>query len=327
MFALPKKRVVIIALVISLIFLFIYGYIEYSNYFPSTDDAYVNADSVNVATKVNGYIKKIYVSNNQLVNQGDLLLELDDTDFHNKLVQAESAYNAQIAMTQSIEKQIAVQNIAIQHDKEQTSFLTYRFNMYQKLYNAKTISEQEYRNVKNQYDGSLLGLAADQKKLEQYCKLHIYALNKEEQSKATVQMAQNYVNDTKYYSPITGFISELNTLTVGNYVNPSQFLFGIVSNNDLWIDANFKEDQLSRIKVGQKVKVKIDMYKENFSGIVTSISHVSGNLFSLLPAQNATGNWVKVVQRFTVRVKLFNPLHIPVLIGSSAHVVINTTGW
>jgi membrane fusion protein (multidrug efflux system) len=122
-----------------------------------------------------------------------------------------------------------------------------------------------------------------------------------------------------------GYISNLNTLMPGEFLNAGQSMFGIVSNDKWWVDANFKETQLGRIKPGQKVEIILDMYDDHkYTGTVQSMSYASGTTFSLLPAQNATGNWVKVTQRFTVRIKVDNDPKYPLRIGASAKVEINT---
>ena len=115
-------------------------------------------------------------------------------------------------------------------------------------------------------------------------------------------------------------------LTKGQYVAVGQQVFGLVDNDSWWIDANFKETDLERVKESQPVEIKLDMYRHSkYKGTVQSLSYASGTTFSLLPPQNATGNWVKVTQRFTIRIKVENNPKFPLRVGASADVQIDTT--
>ena len=114
-------------------------------------------------------------------------------------------------------------------------------------------------------------------------------------------------------------------LADGQLVQAGQNVFGLIDDASWWVDANFKETQLERIKVGQIVKAKLDIYDHVYSGVVESISRASGNTFSILPAQNATGNWVKVTQRFAVVVKIKDDPDFPLRVGASVNVTIDTT--
>ena len=129
---------------------------------------------------------------------------------------------------------------------------------------------------------------------------------------------------TLIYAPTSGYVTDLN-LQTGQVVIAGQKLFGLVDNSKWWIDANFKESQLSRLIPNQKVKITLDMYNHTYEGVIKSISHASTNTFSLLPSQNASGNWVKVTQRFTVRVALNDDPAFPLRVGASAIVSVNTT--
>lgn len=139
-----------------------------------------------------------------------------------------------------------------------------------------------------------------------------------------VQTAKNDIHYTQIVAPVDGYVTDLN-LVKGQLIKANEPIFGFIDNSNWWVDANFKETQLSRVKVGQKVRVKLDMYNHVYHGVVSSISYASGNTFALLPSENATGNWVKVTQRFTVRVRLQNTdSRYPLRVGSSSNVSINT---
>lgn len=147
-------------------------------------------------------------------------------------------------------------------------------------------------------------------------------------SKANLIQAELDLQYTQIVAPTDGWISNM-SLQVGNIVQANQPLFALISNSQFWVDANFKETELAKVKPGQVATIKTDMYPGHpFKGVVDSISHGSGTAFSLLPPQNATGNWVKVTQRVPVRVRVINPdqrftLHI----GTTATVTVDTKSY
>jgi len=124
-------------------------------------------------------------------------------------------------------------------------------------------------------------------------------------------------------APTDGFVSNLKIYS-GQLISAGQPLFGFIDNKKWWINANFKETDLNRIRQGQKVKISLDMYNHTYTGTVNSISFATGAVFSLLPPENATGNWVKVTQRFPVRISLADDPKYPLRVGASANVKINT---
>lgn len=303
----------------------VYGYFKYSEYYPSTDDAYVNASLVNVAPKVSGYLAEISVKNNQLVHKGDLLFKINPVDYGYTYTQAQKNYDSYVAQVAMAKQQLDVQKGAITKDKAQYQLAQEVFNRYKGLYAANTLSKQAYQNAQTDLDKARIQLEVDEKKYQQDLNLEKYTEAKQDSAKASVDTAKSNLSYTEYYSPADGYITSLNTLTTGEFINASQQMFGIVDTSSWWIDANFKETQLSRIKVGQAVEVKLDMYEHKYVGEVQSVSYASGNTFSLLPAQNATGNWVKVTQRFTVKVKLHDDPKFPLRVGASTKVKVNTT--
>nr|MCX3303406.1 HlyD family secretion protein [Bacillus pacificus] len=124
-------------------------------------------------------------------------------------------------------------------------------------------------------------------------------------------------------APDDGYVSNLK-LYKGQLVSPGQALFGFIDNKKWWIDANFKETDLDRIKPGQKVEIELDMYSHSYAGKVDSISYATGSVFSLLPPENATGNWVKVTQRLPVKIILKNDLKYTLRRGGNATVKVDT---
>jgi len=257
------------------------GYWAYSQHYISTEDAYINANVVQVASQVSGRIAHLYVENNQLVNKGKLLFELDPAPFKVAVEKAKA--------------QLAIAEASLQHAQ-----LSAKRTL--DLVKAKVLTPQDQDNAVADLNSALATVQL---------------------AKANVTEAELNLHYTQVYALTSGLLTNL-TLREGNMVSANQPLFALISNADYWVDANFKETELSTIHSGQAAKVVVDMYPDyNFKGTVTSISGGSGTAFSLLPPQNANGNWVKVTQRVPVKIQIANPsANHPLRIGTTATVTI-----
>jgi membrane fusion protein (multidrug efflux system) len=320
-----NRHAIIGILIIAGTILSIYFYFRYERLYPDTDNPYVNANIVNVAPKVTGYLQTLNVKNNQLVHKGDVLFTINPIDYKLSATQAEKAYNSQIEQVNAVKSQVNIQRGQNIKDKVSYDFALETANRYKKLHDANTISTQNYQNAMTNLDTAKTQLDIDNRKLQQLDDVYRLTIAKRDQSKASLDSAVSNLGYTKYIAPMDGYITNLNTLMPGEYVSAGTNMFGIVDNSNWWIDANFKETQLERIKPGQSVKISLDMYDDyTYTGTVQSLSYASGTTFSLLPAQNATGNWVKVTQRFTVRIKVENNDKYPLRVGASSKVKIKT---
>ncbi|MBP9742465.1 MAG: HlyD family secretion protein [Burkholderiales bacterium] len=320
-----KNKQAIIGLVLVLLSAVgVYAYFKYNDYYPSTDDAYVGARLINVAPKTSGYLTMLNVVNNQVVHSGDLLFKLNPIDYNFTLEQAQKNYDSYKAQVDITKQQLDVQKNALAKDQAQYNLAEEIAKRYKELYATNTLSKQSYDNALTNLKTLQSQLSMDHKKLDQIDNAVKLMQAKLDSAKSSMNSAQSNVNYTEYHSPVNGYISNLTTIGIGEYITLSQQIFGIVDTSEWWIDANFKETQIARIKPGQKVDVELDMYNHKYIGVVQSISYSSGNTFSLLPAQNATGNWVKVTQRFTVRIKIQDDPNFPLRVGASANVKINT---
>jgi membrane fusion protein (multidrug efflux system) len=257
------------------------AYWLYEQLYVSTDDAYVNANVVQISSRVTGSMKRLYVTNNQYVKAGQPLLDLDPATYQAAVLQYQAAL-------QLAEAKVALAQI------NATRMLA--------LSAENAISKQAK-------DTAIADLKS--------------AIAQENAAKAELISASLNLQYTHIVAPTSGWISDI-SIREGATVTANQPLFALVSDEEFWVDANFKETQIHHIIVGQQADIKIDMYPgQHFQGIVESFSSGSGNVFSLLPPENATGNWVKVVQRVPVRIKIIhynsrNPLRI----GTSATVKI-----
>ena len=300
-------------------------YFQHVKKYPSTDDAYVNANLVNVAPKVSGYVTDVLVENNQLIKKGDVLFRIETTDYTVQLAQEQQALQYAIQQANNAKMQINTATASLVSSKASLDNLHKQVLRYQQMNKQNAASTEELQSYQTQYTQARAQYEQMQNSVVQ-AKIQLEAESAQvQQAIAGVQNAQNHVGYTDVISPVNGFVSNM-FLTKGQYVSTGQQVFGLVDNDSWWIDANFKETDLERVKAGQPVKIKLDMYsKAHYTGTVTSISYASGGTFSLIPAQNATGNWVKVTQRFTTRIKVENNLQYPLRVGLSADVEVDTT--
>lgn len=319
----PKNLFIGIA-VIAVAAIGIYLYYNHTRKYPSTDDAYVNANLINVAPKVGGFIKNINVTKNQLVHKGDLLFQIDPVDYI--LESDQSAHQVAYAKQQvDVENQnIAVAKVNIAKAKADYDFSQKMAKRYTNLFQQNAGTEQDMQKYVNDAIQSKQQLDAMKLAYDQSYTRYKSALAQLNANKSALDSAVTKTGYANVYASVDGFVTNLN-LADGQLVQAGQTLFGLVDDSSWWVDANFKETQIERIKVGQKAKVKLDIYDHEYTGVVQSISRASGNTFSILPAQNATGNWVKVTQRFTVVIKLEDDPKFPLRVGASTEVTVDTT--
>ena len=315
----------IIAIVAFAVILGGLAYTYYSGRTRSTENAYINADVVSVAAQVSGKVTQVYVKENQQVHKGDPLFELDPALFEIALQRAEAdlaearqkaredsaevaAARAQVAQ---IDSDLANAKASYARDKE---LVAGHFKSQQALEDAQT-KQQSLQAALEQAKAKLAkALSAPENPQERGDVL---------KAEAAIAQARLDLGHTRVTAVQDGLISNL-SLTAGSLVAAGQPLFALIDSNSYHIDANFKETELPGIRPGQKVDITIDMYPgEHFTGTVDSISGGTGTAFSLLPAQNATGNWVKIAQRVPVRIKLDKTdANHPLRIGATATVTV-----
>ena len=292
--------------------------------FASTDDAYVNANTVDVAAQVAGQVVNVYVQDQQRVAAGAPLFDIDPRNYEAAVARAE----AQLALARQSEQQqvAAVAAAQAQLAQRQAEEVNARHSNQrtQELVAGGFFSKQGGEQARTQALTAQAAVRAAEAALAQ-ARSALCATGSENASvraaEAALAQARLDLERTKVTAPAAGVVANL-SLRPGNTVTPGTPLFSIVGDEEYWIDANFKETELSRIRPGQKTRVTVDMYpKHPFEGVVESVSAGSGAAFSLLPPQNATGNWVKVTQRVPVRVRVVDtdPAY-PLRIGTTATV-------
>jgi membrane fusion protein, multidrug efflux system len=288
-----KRRIVLLVLLAAgLVAGGLYGWrtIRFYGTHAETDDAQVEAHIDPVIPKVAGYVRQVLVDDNQKVTLGDLLLTIDDRDYRSRIATAEGELqNARAAV--AVAKSTVV---AAQTTREKTAADLQR---YAALRNKEEISQQQYDAAKAAADSAVAQVQADEAQIAA-------ADAKVKQMEANRDFAvlqESYVSVT---APASGVVSRKN-VELGQYVQAGQPLLAIVSEAAPWVVANFKETQLKKMRVGQPVDIEVDAYpKYVFHGKIDSIAAATGARFSLLPPDNATGNFTKVVQRIPVKIVL-----------------------
>ncbi|MBP6116600.1 MAG: EmrA/EmrK family multidrug efflux transporter periplasmic adaptor subunit [Neisseriaceae bacterium] len=316
---------IIIALVFLLLWLFIWQHEE------STDDAYVNGNVVQITPQISGTVAQINVEDTDTVAAGATLVILDENDAklaferaRNELINALRQNRQLTANTRQFDAQVLLSSTQLA--KAQTDL-----QRRERLAGTDAISAEELSHAREAVLSAQAQLTAAQ---EQAKAAKALIGNSSIDQQPAVQTAASHLKTawlelqrTHLRAPVEGQVARRN-VQVGQRINPGAPLMAVVPLNDLWIDANFKESQLVNLRIGQPVNIKADLYgkKVTYSGKVMGLSAGTGSAFSVLPAQNATGNWIKIVQRVPVRISL-DPKELaqnPLRVGLSMHVVVNT---
>lgn len=306
-----------------------YLYFQHQQIYPSTDDAYVQANTVQVAPQVSGKVDQIYVQNHQYVKTGQLLFTIDPAPFILAVNQAQANLDNTVQQVLAAESAVKTAEAKVAQAQAQLTNVTKIYNRTMSLVKKQLYSIASGDTALSDLRVAQATLKASQDELAEAKQ----KLGKPGDANATIREAQASLAQTKLnlsytkvVSPSDGYLVQF-LLNSGADIVAYQPQFSIVENSEWWISANFKETDLERIRPGQPAKIKLDMYPDHvFKGIVNSISAGSGSTFSILPAEEATGNWVKVTQRFPVRVTIFDSNKAyPLRMGASASVVVDTT--
>lgn len=261
--------------------------------FQSTDDAYVETTTVQVAPRVSGQITEVYITDNQPVTEGQLVAEIDDADYVVKYEKAKAMYEKVLLNQKNAKAVFAAAQSNIDVAKKD-------LDRYTNLYKEGAVSKQTLDNAQAKYDSSLANLTQAEQSLLSQSKDKVADADLK-QAKAEKDQAELNLKYTKIYAPQSGTVSN-RRVEKGMYVNTGSPLFVIVP-HDVWVVANFKENQLRHMKPGQSVDIKVDTYPNKvFKGKIDSIQRASGAKSSLFPPENAVGSFVKIVQRIPVKI-------------------------
>ena len=300
--------------------------------FEETEDAYVNGNQVMVSAQVAGNISKINVDNMDPVQAGDVLLELDDTNAKLSFEQAKSNLANAVRQVSQLNYTVKQLKSAVRANEITLAQAQGNLNRRVQLVKDGAIDKESFQHAKEAVELAKANLTTSQNQLEANQALLLDGpLSEQPQIQSAVSnFKQAWLNleRTKIRSPIKGYVARRNA-QVGQAVSVGGALMAVVTTDQMWLDANFKETQLTHMRIGQPVKIHFDLYGKDktFDGKVVGIEMGTGSAFSLLPTQNATGNWIKVVQRVPVRIQL-DPQQLaenPLRIGLSATVKVNVS--
>ncbi len=312
----------------------------------STDNAYVQADTVGLSTDVSGIVTQVLVHDNQKVAKGDILFKLDPLQFQLALDRAE----AQVGNTRNdlIALQTSYRNMQAQVEQAQkdVDFNTVNFQRQEQLIANNFTPKATYDAARNTLQNSQQKLASLQQQLAGLAanlngdpNAPIENHPRYKDAVAARDEAARQLAHTVVRAPFAGIVTNVPSLQPGQYLAAAATAFNIVSTDHVWVQASPKETELTYVKPGQQVTVEVDTYPgQRWTGTVDSISPASASSFSLLPAENTSGNWVKVVQRIPMRVSVTNVPGKPQLrVGMSVELSVDTgherglpsflTGW
>ena len=316
-----SKRNIIIPIVVTLAVVALVWLVHWwmvGRFIESTDDAYLQADSVTVAPKVSGYVSEVLVGDNQWVNVGQPLVRLNNDHYQTSVDQAQAnilASEADITQAQAeiVRQQAAIEQAEAQQRSAmvQERYADHEFKRYQPLAASGAEADEHLAELRSSRDRALAddeaNVAAVKAATAQIATMRAQieqAKAKSASSNASLRAAQLDFDDTVIRSPLDGRVGD-RTVRVGQYVQPGTRLLTVVPMQDVYLVANFKETQIGNMRAGQPVTLHVDALSDtDFHGVVDSFAPGTGSQFALLPSENSTGNFTKIVQRVPVRIRL-----------------------
>lgn len=339
-----RSVLIIVGVIAALMAAGFYGHYYWTagRFFVSTDDAYLQADNVIISPKVSGYISDVPVKDNQPVKAGQVVARIDDRDYRTALAVAQANVDAEHAGIDNLIQQIAQQRLMVAEaqasvggDQAALAFSNQDNDRYQSLsktgsgtiQNAQK-SSSDIRQKQSILDHDIAAVGAAQKQIDVLGTQVVKARATLAQQQASLHQAELNVSYTTITSPINGEVGN-RALRVGQYVQAGMQLMAVVPLSTVYVVANYKETQLTNVQAGQLVTITVDTFPgASVHGVVDSIAPASGQEFALLPPDNATGNFTKIVQRVPVKIVIdpTDPLIGRLRPGMSVEPVINTLG-
>ncbi|RDS81701.1 HlyD family efflux transporter periplasmic adaptor subunit [Dyella monticola] len=324
-----KRRSILMRLLLVILVLaaiaFTIWYFLVGRWYEGTDDAYVNGNIVQITPRIAGTATSITADDGDFVQQGQVMVKLDRSDADVELQRAAANLANTVRRVRGLystvsgaKAQVAVEKVALQRAQAD-------YNRRRDLAKTGAISAEELAHARDALTAAQSALTTSQQQLQtnQVLVDDTVVASHPDVKAAAAQYRAAYLDDvrTVMVAPVTGYVAK-RTVQVGQRVQPGAALMAIVPLHQVWVDANFKETQLTHMRIGQPVEITSDVYGSSvkYKGQVESLGVGTGSAFSLLPAQNATGNWIKIVQRIPVRVVFTDPSQLdknPLRIGMS----------
>ncbi|AZD87217.1 efflux RND transporter periplasmic adaptor subunit [Pseudomonas chlororaphis] len=307
----PRKRKVMLLGLVALIVLGGLGvfawYELYGRWNEGTDDAYVNGNVVEITPLVTGTVVSIGADDGDLVHEGQVLINFDPNDAEVGLQSAEANLARTVRQVRGLYSNVDGMRAQVAAQKAEVQKAQDNFNRRRTLASSGAISQEELSHARDDLTSAQNALANAQQQLNTTNALvdDTVVSNHPDVQSAAAQLRQAYLTNARstLIAPVTGYVAK-RTVQLGQRVQPGTALMAVIPLDQLWIDANFKETQLRDMRIGQPVDIEADIYgsEVKYSGTIDSLGAGTGSAFALLPAQNATGNWIKIVQRVPVRI-------------------------
>jgi membrane fusion protein (multidrug efflux system) len=304
----------------------------YLKFHQTTDDAYANGNLITLNSAISGSVTAFFADDTDLVMEGQLLVTLDPTQYITMYEKELGMLASTVLQVRQLFDTVQVNQAAVEAKRAALEKATFDFKNRERIVASRAISTEDFEHAKNAY----LIAQLDLKQVEAQLEASLAAAGSApiqnhpliEQQKSNVRAAFYNLAHCSIYAPATGYVAQRG-VEVGQWITSTTSLMSIIPTNYMWVDANFKETQLTQMRLGQPANVWFDIYgsKVNYQGQVVGIGSGTGSVFSLIPPQNATGNWIKIVQRLPVRISLDPETlkQFPLRLGLSATVDVDIT--
>jgi membrane fusion protein, multidrug efflux system len=330
----PRKRKVMLltlAVVVLLAIAGVWAYHEFiGRWSESTDDAYVNGNVVEITPLVTGTVVSIGADDGDLVQEGQVLVNFDPNDAEVGLQSAKAKLARTVRQVRGLYSNVDGMKAQVNAQQAEVQKAQDNYNRRKNLAQGGAISQEELSHARDDLTSAQNALANAKQQLKTTSALvdDTVVSSHPDVMSAAADLRQAYLTHARstLIAPVTGYVAK-RTVQLGQRVQPGTALMAVIPLNQLWIDANFKETQLRDMRIGQPVDIEADLYGSDvkYSGTVDSLGAGTGSAFALLPAQNATGNWIKIVQRVPVRIHI-NAEELakhPLRVGLSTNVEVN----
>ena len=326
-----KLMLLVLAVVVVLGGAGVWAYHEfYGRWSESTDDAYVNGNVVEITPLVTGTVVSIGADDGDLVHEGQVLVNFDPNDAQIGLQNAQANLARTVRQVRGLYSDVDGMKAQVNAQKAEVQKAQDNFSRRKNLAAGGAISQEELSHARDDLTSAQNALANAKQQLKTTSALvdDTVVSSHPDVMAAAAQLRQAYLTNARstLIAPVTGYVAK-RTVQLGQRVQPGTALMAVIPLDQLWIDANFKETQLRDMRIGQPVEIESDIYGSDvkFSGTIDSLGAGTGSAFALLPAQNATGNWIKIVQRVPVRIHV-NAEELakhPLRVGLSTNVEVN----